>query len=111
MNEKKPPEPPKSGHNLPSGEVLAGGHLGGEPHDPATGEPRRPVLGENLGGTSNVVRFKVDGVQKSLSKPVTGLELYRVAGSPKSVSVGGKKIKNDGEPVEIEDGAEVTVDR
>lgn len=91
-------------HGLQSGEVIAGGHLGGD-------NEGHSVLGEGLGGTSGVVRFKIDGVEKSLSKPVIGMELYRVAGSPKSVSVGGKKIENNNEPVEIEDGAEVTITR
>lgn len=68
---------------------------------------RKPVLAEGTGGTDPVVRFKVDGVVKSLNKPVTGADLYRVAGTPKSLKLGGKEIKNDSEPVEIEQDAEV----
>lgn len=109
MANKTPEAPPKGErHGLAPGEVIAGGHLGGEAGKTSD---EHPVLGEGLGGTSGVVRFEIDGVQKSLSKPVTGAEFYRVAGNPKAVSVGGKKINNDNEPVEIEDGAKVTITR
>jgi hypothetical protein len=58
-----------------------------------------------------VVRFKIDGLVKSLNKPVRGSDLYRVAGEPKSLKLGGKEIANDSEPVEIDDDAELKITR
>jgi hypothetical protein len=92
-------------------------------HDPKTHDPahetthdakgeKKPVLGgSGTLGETPVVRFKVDGQVKSLNRPVTGTELYRVAGNPQSVEVGGKKVKNDSEIVDIEDDEEIKVSR
>jgi hypothetical protein len=73
--------------------------------------PEHAVTSESFLGIPPVVRFTVDGVVKSLQKPVTGADLYRVAGQPKSLSVGGRSIENNSDPVEIEDGAEATLTR
>jgi hypothetical protein len=81
----------------------------------ASQEPKaedfKPVLPEGTGGASPVVRFEIDGQVKSLSRPVRGTDLYRVAGDPKSLKVGGKAISNDTEIVDVPDDAEVAITR
>ena len=40
-----------------------------------------------------------------------GADLYRVAGNPESLKVGGKAVSNDTEIVDIPDDAEVQISR
>ena len=86
-------------------------HDSGKEKNPKAEKTEKSVLAEGTGGASPVVRFKIDGIVKSLNKPVTGYELYRAAGQPHSLSLGGKHVNNDAEPVEIEDDAELTSSR
>lgn len=76
------------------------------PNDAKT-ETGKPVVPENAGSPSPVVRFKIDGTVKSLNRPVTGADLHRVSGSPKSLKHGSQEIKNDYKQVDLEDDAEL----
>jgi len=58
-------------------------------------------------GAISVARFTVNGQVKSLNRPVTGAELYRIAGSPEKLTVDGKAIANDAEPIDLADDAEL----
>jgi hypothetical protein len=74
-------------------------------------ETAKPVHSEATGSAEPVVRFKVDGLIKSLNKPVRGTDLYRVAGEPKLLKLGSKEIANDYQLVEIDDDAELKIVR
>lgn len=67
----------------------------------------KPVLAEGTGGIK-VVRFKLGDQVKSLNLPVTGAELHRIAGGATKLTIGGKAVENNSEPVEIADDAEVS---
>ena len=54
------------------------------------------------------MRFKLGDQVKSLNLPVTGAELHRISGGATKLTVGGKAIENNSEPVEIADDAEVS---
>jgi hypothetical protein len=59
-------------------------------------------------GAQRVVRFTINGQVKSLNLPVSGAELYRVAGSPQKLTVGGHVVANNTETLDLADDAEVT---
>ena len=62
--------------------------------------------------TGGPLRIKLDGVVKTLSGPVTGASLHRLAGEidgyPVSLKSGGQDIANDDKPVEVKQDQEFT---
>jgi hypothetical protein len=51
---------------------------------------------------TNVFRFKLDGVVKTITGAVTGNALYLVAGNPAILeSVDGQKIEQNGDPIDF----------
>jgi len=74
--------------------------------DPAKSADK-PILAEGTGGIK-VARFTLNGQVKSLNLPVTGAELHRIAGGATKLTIGGKAVENNGEPVEVADDAELT---
>lgn len=65
------------------------------------------VLMEGTGGIK-VARFTLNGQVKSLNLPVTGAELHRIAGGAQKLTVNGKAVANDSEPLDLADDAAVT---
>ena len=55
------------------------------------------MLKEGTGHTGGSVRFKLNGQVKTINHPVTGAALHALAGSPTSLTAGGKKVPNDHE--------------
>jgi hypothetical protein len=72
--------------------------------DPVTHDPK--ILTEGAGAIS-VARFTVDGQVKSLNRPISGADLYRICGSPKKLTAGGRAIADDSEPIDLADDAEL----
>ena len=80
----------------------------------AAAAKKEPVSSQSLhGGAGTIVRFKLNGMMKSISIPagqLTGADLYRLAGQPQKLVTGSghQAIANDSEPVAIADGDEFT---
>jgi len=97
--------------NHPTHETTAHDAAIKKPPETTKGDPAKsgdkPILAEGTGGIK-VARFTLNGQVKSLNVPVTGAELHRISGGATKLTVGGKAIENNCEPVEIADDAEVS---
>ena len=74
-------------------------------------EAKAAGIFQKSGGQAHI---KINGMAKTLPRPVTGASLYRIAGEmpgyPVTVTSGGSLIPRDNEPLSVKDGQEFTTE-